>query len=336
MDISVLIGKRLKRELVNDAGLVFIPKHTILLPKHISYMETHGMKVSEDDVEPVPHKVQASEALVVHATEEIRDVFHRMRTNEKIPMDDVTESIIPAIHHASDFPDLYSVLSGLHAKDDYTYRHNIGVGVIATMIGKWLRLDKDELAVLTTAATLHDLGKVRISDDILNKPGKFSDDEYDIMKRHTVYGYELIKQTADIDPRIGLVALQHHEREDGRGYPHGIKGEDIQFFSKIVGVADIFHAMTSERVYKKAMPFYQVMQQMVEEGFGKLDPAICNLFVRRMMEMAIGGEVLLSNGETGKIVIVHSENPINPAVIVGDRYYDLRQHAELHIERLVG
>lgn len=335
MDMHALIGKRLKRELINDSGLVYIPKGTILLPKHLHYLKTHGMTLSWADVEQVAQKSQVSEALVVHATEEIRDLFNRMRSNSTIPMDEVKENIIPAIHQASDFPDLYSVLSGLHDKDDYTYRHNIGVGVIATMIGKWLHLDKDELAVLTTAATLHDLGKVNIADDILNKPGKFTVEEYDAMKRHTIFGYELIRQTADIDSRIGLVALQHHEREDGRGYPFGAKGGDIQFFSKIVGVADIFHAMTSERVYKKAMPFYKVMQQMVEEGFGKLDTAICNLFVKRMMEMAIGGEVLLSNGDTGKIVIVHGEDPINPAVIVGERYYDLRQHSELHIERLI-
>ena len=170
-------------------------------------------------------------------------------------------------------------------KNEYTYRHNICVGVIATYIGKWLGLSEEELSKLTLAATLHDIGKTMISGSILNKPGKLTELEYEEMKHHTIYGYRLIKKIPGLHPSIALTALQHHEREDGQGYPLGINGYHIHSFSKIVAIADIFHAMSSHRVYHEAIPFYEVIAQMKENVFGKLNPEILLVFLNKMMEI---------------------------------------------------
>ncbi|PYI50898.1 HD-GYP domain-containing protein [Paenibacillus flagellatus] len=335
MEIDNLIGCKLKKDLMMGNGLVLIPGDTVLTREHAEFIRRHHIPL--DRLELVDASEEpTNEPLIFRATEEIREVFHYMRRKESVPIEEVRRNIIPTIHQASEFPSLYSVLSGLQAKDDYTYRHNIGVGVIATLIGKWLKMGEEELGQLTTAATLHDVGKIRIHDDILNKPGRYTEEEYAIMKKHTVFGYDIIRNTAGVDPVTALVALQHHEREDGRGYPHGIPGSKIAYFSKIVGVADVFHAMTSKRVYKEATPFYQVMQQMVTDGFGKLDPVICNVFVQRMMDMSVGSEVLLTDGRQARILIVHAGDPINPTVLAGSEYIDLRKRHELNIDRLVG
>ncbi|WP_138882260.1 HD-GYP domain-containing protein [Paenibacillus mesophilus] len=314
-------------------GVVLIPCDTILNREHAEFIERHHIPLDLLELEKLPHHT-TNESLISKATEEIKEIFHYMRRKGTVPLEEVQRSIIPTIHQAAEYPTLYSVLSGLQAKDDYTYRHNIGVGVISTMIGKWLKLSEADLGLLTIAATLHDVGKIRIDDHILNKPGKYTNEEYAIMKQHTVFGYEIICNTPGIDRQVALAALQHHEREDGKGYPEGIQGSDISYFGKIVAVADVFHAMTSKRVYKDASPFYQVMQQMISDSFGKLNPVICSVFVQRMMEMSVGSEVTLTDGRIGRILMVHPGDPVNPSVLVGDEYIDLRKNHHLHIDRL--
>ncbi|MFF2586309.1 HD-GYP domain-containing protein [Peribacillus butanolivorans] len=130
----------------------------------------------------------------------------------------------------------------MQEKNEYTYKHNIGVGIIATYLGTKLGLSKESLSDLTMAAILHDVGKTRIPERLLEKTGKLTATEYDEIKRHTIYGYELLKSIPGIPPSIALTALQHHEREDGQGYPHKLKGSNIYYLSKIVAIADVFHA----------------------------------------------------------------------------------------------
>ncbi|MBO9608843.1 MAG: HD-GYP domain-containing protein [Paenibacillaceae bacterium] len=330
-----LAGYSCKRDIINRNGLVLVPANTPLAAGHFHLLINHGVDWNTYEFEPP--RVQTNETLVTKASETIRGMFQLIRDEKRIPLEEINQSILPTIYQATDFPNLFSVLSGLQAKDDYTYRHNIGVGVISTLIGKWLQLNADDLSLLSTAATLHDVGKIHITDDILNKPGKYTEQEYEIMKKHTIFGYEIIMSSPNVSPRMALVALQHHEREDGSGYPYGIKGDQIDYYSKIVAVADIFHAMTSKRVYKDAMPFYLVVRQMQGGGFGELDPAICSLFIRRMMELAIGNDVMLTDGRQGTIKAVNPFDLVNPLIEMdGGSYVDLSQNTDVNIVSLVG
>jgi HD-GYP domain-containing protein (c-di-GMP phosphodiesterase class II) len=331
-------GCKLKHDLMNEKGLVILTEGTVLTEEHEEAINNHHLVITESDIEkPVfaLGRISKEEKLVSNMTGEFYSIFQTVRKGGKIPIDEIRETVIPSIHNVSDQSNLFDILSSIQAKDDYTYRHNIGVGVISTMIGKWLGLIGDELSLLTLAATLHDVGKVKIEDNILNKPGKFTDEEFATMKRHTIYGYELLHNVKDIPERVALVALQHHEREDGKGYPSGLSGDRIDYFSKIVGVADIFHAMMSNRIYRAAMPLYQVMQQMTDDRFGQLEPSICNLFVQRMMNLAIGGKVELTDGRIATILLIHPDAPIHPLVQAGDQYYDLRQYVDLNVIRLI-
>ena len=345
--LGSLIGNVVKNDVFNDQGLLVIPANTQLSEVHIELIKKHGITILPHHLKSPPGAVvpaapappigkRTNDVVVSHATEEMRDVFVRFRSGEAPTVSEMKTNLIPSIQEAIEFPTLFGLLSGLQAKDDYTFRHNIGVAVISTMIGKWLGFDADKLQTLTLAAALHDIGKVKIEDDILNKPGKFTDEEYASMKRHTTYGHEILSGRNDLPPEVPIVALQHHERLDGRGYPFGIDGDRMSYLSKIVAVADVFHAMTSNRVYRGEIPFYKVLLQMKDDGFGKMDPFICNLFVHRMMEMSIGSEVLLSNQATGNIVLVFPDDPIHPLVQVDNQFFDLRQHSQLYIERLVG
>lgn len=328
------IGYLVKKDIFNRHGVVILPDKTIFEPQHIKRVLLHHIVMEESDFQM--HTVETNEEIVSGASQAVKELFHYINEERVVPLAEMQGTIVPAVFQATEFPSLYSIMSGLQAKDDYTYRHNIGVGVISTLIGKWLHLDEEQLTLLSTAATLHDVGKIDIHDDILNKPGKFTDTEYEIMKKHTVFGYEIIKRTPGISDRIALVALQHHEREDGAGYPYKVKGDQLDYFSKIVGVADIFHAMTSKRIYKEAMPFHQVIRKMQSDSFGILDSQICKLFIKRIMELAVGDEVVLTDGRRGRIVTVNSLDLLKPLVKVNEEFIDLVRHKDLNIQTLVG
>jgi HD-GYP domain-containing protein (c-di-GMP phosphodiesterase class II) len=323
------LGYHLKRDIYNHLGILLIAKDSVLSVDHLNLLCNHKIELEEADLEKAE-----TEKLIASAAAEIENIFFTIKSSQRIPIDEVHNRILPSISTVAETPDLFHLLAGLQAKDDYTYRHNVGVAVFSHMIGKWLHLNRSEVEDLTLAATFHDVGKIYISNEILNKPGKFTDSEFEHMKKHTTLGYEIIKNNPNLSDQIALVAVQHHEREDGSGYPYGIKGEDMDFFSKIVAVADIFHALSTHRVYRTAMPFYKIMQIMREESFGRLDSHICMIFIQRMMELTVGSPVTLSNGQMGKVVLINPAFPERPLVAVDEQFVDLSQTDNIQIESL--
>lgn len=232
-------------------------------------------------------------------------------------------------------PDFFKLFVSLQSKDDYTYRHNVAVGILATLIGKWLDLKENELSQLSIAATLHDIGKVKIPQEILTKPGKLTKDEYNLMKKHTIFGYEMLKSTIGTNHAEALVVLQHHERQDGTGYPFGLSADRISFFSRIVAVADVFHAMSSNRSYRNASPFYETLMQMNNNAFGEFDPKICRLFIDKMMQSMIGNEVLLTDNRTGTLVMTNAHSPLRPLIQINSDFVDLSKEPSLHIVQVL-
>lgn len=326
------VGWRLNKNIYSRHGHLLLPEYALLTERRIQSLDQHQIKLNSDDVIPVENR---SKELIQQAICEVKQIFDYAQETGQIPIAELQATFIPQIEQIVNTPGLLQILIELQELDDYTYQHNVAVGVIATLIGKWLDYDEASLTHLSLAASLHDIGKVRISADILNKPGKLTVEEFEQMKLHTNYGYELILQSVGASERMAAVALQHHEREDGSGYPDGIKGSAMDPMSKIVAVADVFHAMTSKRVYKDATPFYLVLKRMKDKAYGFLDPCIVTLFMRKVMDSLIGCHVLLSDGTKGVIVMNQHDDPANPLVRVGYQFIDLSQELELNIEHIL-
>jgi HD-GYP domain-containing protein (c-di-GMP phosphodiesterase class II) len=329
-----LVGCRLKRDIHSKSGVLVLSESTVLTDEHISTGMLHHVGLSLDDVIIDDEKnmdLDIDEALV-----QVRSIFTDVRNTNRIPLMDVRKKLIPVINKITVNTGLFGLLNDLQAKDDYTYYHNIGVSIIATMIGKWMQLSKQDLAILAVSAFLHDIGKLKVPKEILNKAGKLTETEFELMKKHTIYGYEIIKNTVGCSHRHALVALQHHEREDGSGYPLGLKGDKLDILSKIVAVADVFHAMTSKRVYHDAIPFHQVLHKMQQNAFGKLDLTITTLFMEKIMSTSIGSETVLTDGRRAKIVMINPNNRINPLVSINDGFVDLSKHRNLNLAQVLG
>ncbi|OBZ18218.1 hypothetical protein A8L34_01115 [Bacillus sp. FJAT-27264] len=330
------IGKQLVSNLFNSKGVFVLPAMTLLNAEHTRLISQHKITLEEKDV---IHLDGAAffQIAIDDCTTAMEGIFEQIRYNKskRIPMIELRNEVIPFIHQVTEKNDFYGILAALQSKDDYTYRHNVAVGILSTLLGKWLKMKPEDLSQLTIAATLHDIGKIMVPAEILTKPGPLSDEEFQIMKKHTTYGYEMVRDTVGTNHNQALVALQHHERMDGSGYPFGVLGHRITDFSKIVAICDIFHAMTSDRFYRKASPLYEVLTQMEESVYGKLDPYICRVFIDKLMQSMIGNEVELTDGRTGRIVMILSHDPLRPLVNLGEDFLDLSKQRNVGIVRVI-
>ena len=228
---------------------------------------------------------------------------------------------------------MFDMLQCIRQFDDLTYVHSMNVALIANVIGKWLNLSEQELITLTAAGALHDIGKLQIPIDIINKPGKLTDQEFNIIRTHPQLGLGIL-QDQNIDEQIKQATYQHHERNNGTGYPLRIKGDQIAVFSKIIMIADVYDAMTANRVYRKGIcPFAVIEQFEYEREF--YDPSILYMFLERTVEAYVNTDVLLSNGEQGKVVLLNKTAFSKPIVITSNKTYDLSKIPELTITALL-
>lgn len=332
-----LLGKMVKHDIVHN-GLVLVPAGVALEKAHIDLLENY--RVNPDEIRLAegtdrPSQDADSASMMSQAVQFTREMFERVREAGHLDPEEIKHTLTPMVLQISQNKDMFSLFHTVKAKDEYTHQHNIGVSVLSTLIGRWLGWGDDEVALLSLAASLHDVGKVRIPDEILLKPGRLTADEYAEMKLHAVYGYEILKANRKIDPRVALVALQHHERDDGRGYPYGIRNHDMDPMSRVVAVADIFHAMSSRRPYHEPMPFYRVVSEMRNGSFGELDPYIVGVFLEQIIRHLLGRQVKLSDGRWGEVVYLDPQEDMHPLVKVGGSFIDLKRERHLNIEEII-
>ncbi|WP_100405753.1 HD-GYP domain-containing protein [Bacillus solitudinis] len=256
---------------------------------------------------------EKKEALMLQTMTELKQIFHNDQ-NHRSEIRRVETYILSLVKEMSEEKHLAGLMHDLQVKDDYTYRHNIGVSIISSMLAKWLNLTDEEINQVTLGGLVHDIGKARIDKNLLTKPGALSNEEYSAIKLHTILGYEFLKEDGSFSKEVCLMALEHHERGDGTGYPHQKKASQISYYSKIIAIADVFHAMTSDRVYRKGLSFYDVLREMKNDSFGRLDPLMIQVFIRKLMNMSIGNRAELNNGLIVEILFIPQEDPINPLV----------------------
>ncbi|MNW50493.1 Cyclic di-GMP phosphodiesterase response regulator RpfG [compost metagenome] len=218
---------------------------------------------------------------------------------------------------------------------DYLYHHAILSSLTSYVLAQWHGLPKRDWMQVAFAGLLHDIGNTKIDPQILYTPRPLTESEAEEMRMHTTYGYQQLRKTAAINEGVRLAALQHHEKMDGSGYPFRLTGEKIHIYARIVAVADIFHAMTLNRRYRKAQSPYLVLEQIKLEAFGKLDPNVVQTFVDKVTQFHNGMKVRLSNDKVGEIVFSDRNHPTRPMVSIQGQIINLMQETQLHIEEVI-
>lgn len=271
-------------------------------------------------------------AVVSNLKKQLNDFVNK--ENDVIDINVLSTYIQEVISETRNGTHVFHMLQCMRDYDDLTFVHSVNVAIICHTIGKWLHLSDNDLLTLTLAGLLHDIGKLLVPHEIIQKPTTLTAAEYRVIKTHSFKGYDIMKEQ-NFDMRIKLCALMHHERCDGSGYPNHLKSEEIIDFAKIVAIADTYDAMTSARIYRAPMCPFEVINIFETEGLHKYDPHILLTFLHEMAETYIHSNVILSNGEEGKIVMINNNALSKPVVSVGNKFYDLSKEANLNITRIV-
>ena len=251
------------------------------------------------------------------AMDEIRE-FSRKIQNELKPSSTVIKNIV-----------LYG--SG----EDSIYRHGVNVAALSALLGKWVGLEEAKINLLVYSAILHDIGKTKINNDLLEKETSLTKSELGIIKTHTNAGYKIVKEITFLDKSVSYGVLMHHERLDGSGYPLGLKGDGIHPFAKIIAIADVFDAINSNRGYKnKKLPF-EALQIVKTEGLGKLDYEYVKVFLQHIIDYYTGEEVLLNTNEKCKIIQMNVNNLEKPLLLKEGDFVDLEKEKDIYIKEML-
>jgi HD-GYP domain-containing protein (c-di-GMP phosphodiesterase class II) len=264
----------------------------------------------------------------------LKRVFNLARTSQTLPILDIRtrmEALIQQIGH-------YNILAFPTNKSnekEYMIHNSILVSLTSYQLAKWHGFQQKDLMQIALAGLLHDIGNTKIDQVIFDKTSRLTEKELEEMKKHTVIGYQILKTMPAINEGVKMSALQHHEKEDGTGYPLGVTGDKVHLYAKVVAIADIFHAMTSNRQYKRAISPYLVLEQLLNESFGKLDPALVQTFINRVTSFHNGTLVRLSDNRIGEIVFSDRSNPTRPWVNVNGAIVNLTIERSLFIQELI-
>lgn len=207
-------------------------------------------------------------------------------------------------------------LARLKTVDDYTYMHSVAVCAMMVSLAKQLGLEEAQVRLAGLAGLLHDLGKAVMPMDVLNKPGKLTDEEFAVIRTHPVEGHKMLLGGVNVDSVVLDVCLHHHEKTDGSGYPDGLNGDQISLFAKMGAVCDVYDAITSNRPYKAGWDPAESLRKMAEWANGHFDPQVFQAFVKCMGIYPVGSLVQLTSGRIGVVLEQTSKSLTTPRVKV--------------------
>lgn len=328
-------------------GLTLVTKETALnismIKKILEFYPAdtiHIYTYDEESIAPSPESLRQQSLI---QTENVLNSFSNnidsfLNSIEKNSEPDLTEIRTMSKEILDNLKDYGSILINITNSrniDEYLIRHCVNVALLSSMLGKWLNLPNKDLTLLTYTAFLHDIGKTKVNPSILNKSSKLTKSEFEEIKKHPVYSYDLVKNIPYLDKSVSLGVLMHHERIDGSGYPLGLKEDKISIFAKIVAIADMFDAMTSDKVYSKKQNPFKVLEIMQHDCMGLLDYNYLTTFIKQMANYYTGEMVKLNDGSLGKIIKIDINNISRPLLSIDSNFIDLSKEKNLFIVDLV-
>lgn len=217
-----------------------------------------------------------------------------------------------------DAASILQVMNGVQKDDEYLFSHSTNVALLNGLMGKWLNLSEKEIGSLTKIGMMHDVGKVMIPEEIINKPSRLTSEEFEIVKQHPVHSFDMLVKSGETDIDVLLAVRGHHEKINGTGYPDHLPFDRITLFSKITTISDIYDAMVSKRVYKDIHSPFEVLEEFAQGRFSNLDTRLINVFLNNMPKELLGKSVLLSDGRVGTVMFINSNSYGYPIVKVDD------------------
>ncbi len=321
-------GHIIAKDIHNQNGVMLLPKGTVSSSNVIWRLENTGVKdvyVNDSEHETVEAITNFQRDLLIddvicqntkiHAHKQIKKTMLRFNSMGKLQIGNISPIVEDIIEQLLAKRDIALTLSRLRSIDNYTYEHSLNVCVLSLILGIDLNVDRQMLCTLGTGAIMHDVGKVVISEDILKKPTKLTDAEFDEIRKHTEYGYEILLDS-NVSEEAAAIALYHHEKYDGSGYNKQLVGDEIPLFSRIVAVADVYDAMSNDRIYKKKLPPDLVYKEITRLTGKHFDSAVIEKFFQHLSLYPIGTGVVLNTNHKGVVIEQNKYLPESPVIRV--------------------
>lgn len=268
-------------------------------------------------------------------TEVFKDSINRLfEDKENLDADKLVDHALALLSSEGKHVNVFDMLHNMRELDDATYVHCMNVGLICNIFARWLRLDEEDIRTATICGLLHDIGKLKMPEKILKKPGKLTEWEFSVIKTHPREGYRMM-ENFPLDEHVKNAALMHHERCDGSGYPLGLTSSKIDPYAKLVAIADVYDAMTCSRVYRGPLCPFKVIETFENEGFQKYDSKFILTFLENIVDTYLLHRVRLTNGEIGEIVYINTHKLSKPTVKVGQKYINLSEEPHVFIDAII-
>jgi len=329
------IGDILARDYYNGFGAALIRENAVITGYIKRMLIENGIiqvEVYYKTVEDIDFIIRKN---YLNNVTEIKGILNDLSAGKKLNYDKVL-NVSEAVYFGVDVGyHTIRVLAQVQGIDNYTYTHSINTAFYSMLIGKWLGLPESEIKRVIQCGLLHDIGKVKVPSEVLNKRGVLTREEFEVMKKHTILGFAMLDDIDCFDSRIRKAVLLHHERTDRSGYPLNASPDCVGLYSRILAVADVYDSMTSDRVYKERVTPFDAFEMFKTVGLGLFDIKIINVFLNNIATYYTGVKVLLTNGEQGEIVYVPPQDILYPIVFTGKEYLDLAMYSGLKIKKII-
>jgi HD-GYP domain-containing protein (c-di-GMP phosphodiesterase class II) len=250
------------------------------------------------------------------ASDKIGLIMDDVKSGKNLNLNAVRGVVEPVLDSIIRNPDALLWLSRLRHKDNYTYSHSVDNCALAIAFGRHLGLPKDDIRILSTGMLLLDIGKMKVPDAILNKASTLTEAEFVEVKKHVDYGVEILKNTPDIEDSIIHIAMTHHERYDGSGYPNGIPGDQIPIYGRIAAIIDCYDAMTSKRIYSDAVSPHNALQQIYNWRNKFFQDELVEQFLQCLGVYPTGSLVEMNSGEVGIVLSQNRAKRLKPRIML--------------------
>lgn len=300
------------KELLQTRKTVKIVHH---VPEESVYLEED---LSDDRI------VRLNEQVKTRITEDVTKLFDDIESDSNASLaQNISDTIVNDVLKKDG---VGLNLDELKVSDEYTFKHSVDVAAGSIILAKYLGLGADNIRDIGTAGVLHDIGKIMIPNEILNKNGKLTDKEFAVIKNHPVYGYQMLSKNQSIAEPIRRAVLYHHEKFCGGGYPSGLKGNEIPLYARVLSVIDVFDALVTERPYHKAYSVADTLEIMYTM-YSQFDAEVFQAFLKSLIVYPIGSVITLSNGVQAQVIKTNKGYPLRPVV------KDIKTGEELDLSR---
>jgi putative nucleotidyltransferase with HDIG domain len=327
MEPGMMVGRDIT--LVNEA-IPLVREKTPLTPALIDLMRKHQIRfayINEDIPRAETHsnspiyvpqaKPTLSPGLRDRAVQSLEEIYKSSISRDAVDahsglsvahrFDKIVDELVDTIDSGT----LINIIN-LKSYDDYTYHHSLSVAVLSLAIAQGMGMNRNDMRRIAKCAMMHDIGKTAVPIEIIQKPGRLTELEFEAIRSHSKAGYDYLSKSGIGDEEIREVVLHHHEKFDGTGYPRGLTGENIPLWSRIISVADVYDALTSNRPYRSPLPPAEAIEYVMGGIETQFDFSVVEAFIKRLELYPPGSKIRLSNGATA--VVYNTENAMRPVV----------------------